>query len=118
MIFNEGLQPRGTNADLYRYALENEPSIFVPTSKSPNVARDFADMQGGGYAYTIRGQSQGLDVNAILGKRSPFPHEFEIAVPGGVQPLDIMGARQVAPSGKFVGPFINNPMYILPKKMP
>jgi len=112
VIFNEGFQPRGTNTDLNRYALENEPSIFVPTSKSPNVARDFADMQGSGYVYTIRGQSNGLDVNAILGKQSPFPHEVEIAVPDGIRSLDIMGARQVGPNGKFIGPLIKNPTYI------
>lgn len=111
MIFNEGLQPRGTNTDLYNYALHGEPSVFVSTSKSPNVARDFADIQGGGYVSTIRGQAQGLDVNAILGPQSPFPHEFEIAVPGGVNPLDIMGARQVGPNGTFVGPFIKNRTY-------
>ncbi|UBB93574.1 scabin-related ADP-ribosyltransferase [Xanthomonas oryzae] len=56
VIFEEGLQPRGTNTDLYNYALQNEPSVFVSTSKSPNVARDFVDMQGGGYVYTIRGR--------------------------------------------------------------
>ncbi|WP_327196751.1 scabin-related ADP-ribosyltransferase, partial [Xanthomonas albilineans] len=111
VIFKEGLQPRGTNTDLYNYALQNEPSIFVSTSKSPNVARDFVDMQGGGYVYTIRGQAHGLDVNAILGLQSPFPHEFEIAIPGGINPLDIMGARQVGPNGKFLGPFIRNKEY-------
>ncbi|MDO3608387.1 scabin-related ADP-ribosyltransferase, partial [Ralstonia pseudosolanacearum] len=111
VAFNEGFVPRGTNTDLYKYASENEPSIFVPTSKSPNVAREFADMQGEGYVYTIRGQRQGLDVNAILGPRSPHPDELEIAVPGGISPFDIMGARQVGPNGTFVGPFIKNPGY-------
>ncbi|WP_425509374.1 scabin-related ADP-ribosyltransferase [Xanthomonas oryzae] len=59
----------------------------------------------------LRGQAHGLDVNAILGPQSPFHHEFEIAVPGGINPLDIMGARQVGPNGTFVGPFIRNPVY-------
>ncbi|WP_425219429.1 hemagglutinin repeat-containing protein [Ralstonia solanacearum] len=111
VIFNEGLLPRGTNTDLYKYARENEASIYVPASKSPNVAREFADMQGEGYVYTIRGQPQGLDVNTILGPRSPHPGELEIAVPGGISPFDIMGARRVGPNGTFVGPFIKNPGY-------
>jgi RHS repeat-associated protein len=111
VIFSEGFQPRGTNTDLYGYALENEASVFVATSKTPNVARDFALMQGGGYVYTIRRPSQGLDVNLILGSQSPFPHEFEIAIPGGIRHIDIRGVRQVAPNGKFVGPFIKNPLY-------
>lgn len=111
MIFEQGLQPRGTNQDILLYAEENVPSIFVPTSKSPTVARDFAVNQGNGYVYTIRGQAQGLDVNAILGPKTPFPNELEIAVPGGVNPLDILGARQVGPNGKFFGPFVKNPAY-------
>ncbi|MEW5992824.1 MAG: hemagglutinin repeat-containing protein [Candidatus Zixiibacteriota bacterium] len=111
VIFEQGLQPRGTNQDLLKYAQQNEPSVFVSTSKSPNVAREFADMQGDGFVYTIRGQADGVDVNAVLGAKSPFPHELEIAVPGGVKPTDIMGARQVGPDGRFIGPFIKNPTY-------
>jgi YD repeat-containing protein len=111
VIFEQGFQPRGTNQDLFRYAEENVPSVYVPTSKSPNVARDFAEMQGGGYVYTVRGQPQGVDVNAVLGSRSPHPLELEVAVPGGIKAPDIMGARQVAPDGKFVGPFIKNPEF-------
>ncbi|WP_322027874.1 enterotoxin A family protein [Burkholderia sp. BCC1977] len=111
VIFNEGLRPLGTSTDLHAYALQNEPSIFVSTSKSANVARDFADMQGGGYVYTVRVQPQGVDVNTVLGSRSPFPHEVEIAVPGGVNSTDIMGARLVGDTGRFVGPFIRNPLY-------
>ena len=111
VIFDQGFQPRGTNQDLLRYALENEPSIYVPTSKSPTVAREFAEMQGGGYVYTIRGQPQGVDMNAVLGSKSPFPLEFEMAIPGGIKPVEIMGARQVTTDGKFVGPLIKNSAY-------
>jgi hypothetical protein len=51
-------------------------------------------------------------VNAVLGSKSPFPHELEIAVPGGIHPSSIMGARQVDPNGSFIGPFIKNPVYV------
>ncbi|CAD6548971.1 scabin-related ADP-ribosyltransferase [Paraburkholderia metrosideri] len=111
VIFETGLQPKGPNQDLYRYAAENVDSVFVSTSKSPNIAREFASYQGDGYVYTIRGQSAGVDVNAVLGNRSPFPHEMEVAVPGGVRPTDIMGGRLVGPDGTFIGPFIKNPGY-------
>lgn len=87
-VFAEGLQPRGANQDLFRYALGNEPSILVATSKSPTIAREFAEMQGGGYVYTIRRQANGVDVNAVLGARNPFPSELEIAVPGGIKPSE------------------------------
>jgi uncharacterized protein RhaS with RHS repeats len=106
-IFKEGFQPKGTNTDLYEYALSNRPSIYVSTSKSSAVARDFTD----GYVYTIRGQSNGIDVNTTLGSKSPFPNELEIAVPNGIKPGDIMGARQVSGNGKFTGPFIKNPSF-------
>jgi len=110
-IFTEGFQPKGTSQDLFLKASQNTDSIFVSTSKSPNVAREFASYQGDGYVYTIRGQPQGVDVNAVLGSRSPFPHELEIAVPGGIKPVDIMGARQIGSDGRFIGPFIKNPGY-------
>jgi len=74
------------------------------------VAMDFAAMQEG-YAYTIRGMSEGLDVNGILGSQSPFPNEFEIAIPGGVPRQNILGGQPVGPGGNFTGPFIANPWY-------
>jgi hypothetical protein len=115
VIFNEGLQPRGTNVDLLEYAQYNEPSIYIPTSTSPNVARGFAKQQGGGYVYTVKTPEGGIDVNAALGWQSPFKHELEIAIPGGVSPAEILGARQVGPDGKFFGPFVKNPGYVPPK---
>jgi uncharacterized protein RhaS with RHS repeats len=59
VVFSEGFQPLGKITDLYNYALKNEPSIFVSTSKSPTAAREFAEMQGGGDVYTIKGQPGG-----------------------------------------------------------
>ncbi len=111
VIFQDGFQPRGSNTDLYSYAASNTPSVYVGTSKSPNVGRVFAQSRKGGYVYTVRDQPLGRDVNAELGAKSPFPSEQEIAVPGGVKVEDIVGAREVGPDGKFVGPFIKNPRY-------
>lgn len=110
MIFQEGFQPRGTNTDLYQYASQNVPSVYVPTSTSQSVAMDFASMQEG-YVYTIRGMPEGIDVNGVLGSRSPFPHEFEIAVPGGVPPENILRAQPVGADGNFSGPYLANPGY-------
>lgn len=111
VIFEEGFQPRGSMDDLHRYASSNEPSVFVGTSKSPNVARlDFASE--GDYVYTVRGRSEGLDVNSILGPQSPFPHELEVVFKGGIPAKSIFGARQVGANGNFAGPFIWNPLYL------
>jgi hypothetical protein len=110
MVFKEGFQPLGNNTDLHLYASENVPSIYVGTSRSPNVARDYASDEG--FVFTIRGQSQGIDVNGVLGTRSPFPDDLEIAVPGGIKSGDILGGRKVDPNtGKFTGPFIYNPNF-------
>ncbi|WP_371851760.1 scabin-related ADP-ribosyltransferase [Duganella phyllosphaerae] len=112
VIFKEGFQPQGTNLDLYNHAASNRNSAYVSTSKSPNVVRAAPGVEEGGFVYTMRGQPNGVDVNATLGTRSPFRSELEIAVPGGINSSDIMGARAISPNGKFIGPFIKNPEYL------
>ena len=107
-IFDEGFKASGTNTDLFNHATTNTNSGLISTSSTPNVAREFADMQVGGYVYTVRKPPQTLDVNATLGTKSPYPQEFEIAVPGVIRPQDILGARQVRADGKFIGPFVKN----------
>jgi hypothetical protein len=95
---------------LPKYVRTGDPSIFVSTSKTPKVAReDFS--YPGSHVYTVRPGSKGIDVNATLGKHN-LAYEHEIAVPGGVPPSDIMGARQVGSNGMFSGPFIKNPNYV------
>ncbi|MGK5060465.1 hemagglutinin repeat-containing protein [Janthinobacterium sp. LB2P49] len=112
VVFNEGFQPQGTNMDILNHATSNRNSAYVSTSISPNVARAAPGVEEGGFVYTMRGQPNGVDVNATLGTRSPFRNELEIAVPGGIKSSDIMGARALSPSGKFVGPFVKNPEYM------
>ncbi len=107
-IFDEGFKASGTNTDVLNHATTNANSGLISTSTTPNVAREFADIQIGGYVYTVRKPPQALDVNATLGAKSPYPQEFEIAVPGAIRPQDILGARQVGTDGRFVGPFVKN----------
>lgn len=99
-IFGTGFEPRGTNTDLYDYAANNTPSIYVSTSKSSDVATDFATGFGSrdGYVYAVNPRN-GIDVNDALGPRSPFPDELEVAVPGGVKPSDVRGATPVSADG-------------------
>jgi hypothetical protein len=47
------------------------------------VATDFADN-----IYVVK-PVDGIDVNKILGSKSPYPDELEIAIPYGVNPQDI-----------------------------
>jgi len=85
VIFNEGFKPRGESRDLFQHALDNTnpPSAYVSTSKSFDAANDFADN-----VFVVRPKN-GIDVNEVLGSKSPFPHELEIAIPDGVKPSDI-----------------------------
>jgi RHS repeat-associated protein len=111
-VFKTGFQPRGKETDLFKYALYNVPSAYVSTSTSVKIAQEFAS--GNGYVYTIRSQTKGIDVNATLGSNSPFAHEKEIAVLGGIRTEDIMGARKAENRGSkqiFSGPFIKNPNF-------
>lgn len=110
VIYREGFQPKGQSTDLYDYAKFNTPSIFVGTTKSPTIAaEDFAG--SGAYVYTVRSLG-GIDVNKVLGSTSPFAHELEVAIRGGVRPKNILGARLVGANGRFIGPFIPNPYYV------
>ena len=76
-IFNEGFKANGDSIDLFLHAIDNKnpPSAFIPTSMSFDVASDFADN-----VFIVRPRN-GIDVNRVLGPRSPFPDELEIAVP-------------------------------------
>lgn len=86
-IFSEGFTARGESTDLFQHALNNAspPSAFIPTSRSFDVASDFADN-----VFIVKPQN-GIDVNSVLGPRSPFPSELEIAIPFRIAPNDIRG---------------------------
>ena len=58
----------------------NKTSGYVPTSSSFEAALKYS-AERDGYIYKIKPQSNGFDVNKILGKLSPYPAEKEIAIP-------------------------------------
>jgi len=109
VVFREGFRAKGASTDLYRHALNssNPPSAFVSTSKSFDVASGF----GGRNVYAVRPRN-GLDVNAILGPRSPFPHEMEVAVPWRIPASDIPGFTPLSLEREVLGLSVLNPRYI------
>ena len=113
-IFGQGFTATGTNLSVINHTTSNSNSGLISTSTSPNVAREFADMQVGGYVYTIRIPTGSVNVNQALGAKSPYPAELEVVVPGKIDAANIVGARQVDSSGKFTGPFVQNPVYKKP----
>ncbi len=111
-IFEEGFEPRspGSDTSLEDYVDLNEPSNFVGTTKSPDVADDFAADQGGGYRYDIDRPEDGIDVNEVY-PDGPFPHEQEIAIPGGVPCNKIRGCTPINSNAEPSGDYIQNPNY-------
>ncbi|MFE4977713.1 putative T7SS-secreted protein [Kitasatospora sp. NPDC056651] len=100
-----GFQPwsEGYN-DLYGYANSNRGSIFVGTTRDPE------SMVGGGkpWRYDIDAEG-GVDVNATLGKHSPYEEEAEVAFPGGVNLENVKGAWEMQ-DGKPIR-YVENPYY-------
>ncbi len=109
VIFQSGFEPRenGTiNRDTLRdYAQNNTPGPYVSTTRSEQVAEDFADPNGWVY-HMDTPTSRAIDVNHALGNDSPYPEEQEIAVAGGIAGSNIKEARNVE-----TGEIRKNPNY-------
>ncbi|KPG96880.1 RHS repeat-associated core domain-containing protein [Pseudomonas sp. RIT-PI-r] len=111
-VFEAGFEPWGDSTDLYLHALDNKspPSWFVSTTVSEKEAMKFATGHGfaDGYIYILK-NIRGLNVNKELGAMSPHRREVEIAVPGGINNRDIVGATPVTEDGEYIGYSIPNP---------
>lgn len=104
-IFNEGFYSKGFDGGLHEHAAGLlDESYYIGTSKSFSEASKFAGKDG--YVYYIDKPAGGLDVNSILGAKSPFPYEFEIAYPGNISSQHIIGA-----SNMNTGIFTANPFF-------
>lgn len=111
-IFKNGFSSKGSDTDLVKFQRENNDSIFISTSTSESVGKDFAEMQGAGsYVYKIdpRGLTA-VDVNASIGNPSGLAHEFEMAVVNKIPSSNIISARELMSNGSL-GPIIPNPAY-------
>jgi hypothetical protein len=102
-VFESGFTARGDSTDLFLHALNNKkpPSAFVSTSTSADMAQTFNKN-----VFTIR-SSNGVDVNKVLGNRSPLPFENEIAIPWQVSPNDIKGVTLTDKSMSILNPNFN-----------
>ncbi len=107
-VFKNGFQPKGTGTDLEQHVTSNTTAgNFISTSSSEKIADDFAGKNG--YVYEIETSSY-VDVNEILGSKSPYPEQMEFAIPGGVSSEQIKGAW-VMRNGVRTGEFIPNPQF-------
>ncbi len=115
-IFDTGLAPwkQDGTMELLPYASGDTPRLaqYVSTSTCEGVGVQFCQDYNKNWVYEIQPPPGGVDVNATLGPDSPFPHEQEVAYPGGVPTDCIVGAQQVDPTtGAKVGPLVPNPNY-------
>lgn len=106
--FNDGFEPKGTHNDPLLHTQSNTtPGNFVSTSKSKEIATDFAGKNG--YVYEVRTNNY-IDINSTYGNRVPFPEQQEFSIPGGIKPDEIVGAYKKQ-GGSIIGDMIINPNY-------
>ena len=109
MVFEKGLEAKGADTDLLRHVSANQiDTNFVATSRKIEIAEEFAGKNG--FVFAI-GSRRGVDVNATLGAKSPFPEQFEFAIPDGISNTEIIGAFSTS-QGKISGDFIPNPNFL------
>ncbi len=107
-VFTNGFKPKGTGNDLLAHTTSNTtPGNFVSTSKSRDIAEEFAGKNG--YVYEIE-TSRGINVNEVLGADSPHPEQLEISVVDGILGSEVKGAWKVK-HGKITGEYIANPNF-------
>jgi len=90
MIFSTGFSPKGGNMDLTAHLRGSSDSGYVATSKNYAIAHAFAGKNG--YVYGICLRSGGIDVNAALGNKSPYPEQQEVAIPGRISGRQVIYA--------------------------
>ncbi|CAH4022831.1 unnamed protein product [Pieris brassicae] len=105
-IFLEGFVPIVTRedpdweeTDLYGFAKNNHPSIFVSTTKTQRNKNKYVwtprnSNRGIIYQYEIYAPG-GVDVNDSFSDASPWPNQMEVAFPGGIQNIYIRSAREL-----------------------
>jgi uncharacterized protein YukE len=103
-VFRDGFRPRKTsNTNLATYVQQNRASAFVGTTRNETLRWNAQ------FRYEIHAPG-GVDVNATL-DNVYFPHEQEIAFPGGIQAQFVKGAHVVLPDGSM-GAWIPNPGFV------
>ncbi len=112
-IFSNGFQYRenGTLSydSLLNFALTNNPSPYVSTSRDSDVAADFAYPNG--WVYEINTpRDRAIDVNHVLGEASPIYQESEIAVAGGINAEDIIRATNAETGEVRENPYYDEPV--------
>jgi preprotein translocase subunit SecA len=119
LIFTQGLFPMGPETSLLDHANSRAGTAlgFVSASTCDKAARVFPTLptEPNTYLYKLVTQQKPIDVNAVLGKASPFPLEKEVVFPK-IAPHEIEGAWRVVvhpdyPDKRYVKEFHQNPHF-------
>jgi hypothetical protein len=114
-IFQSGFVSAGTNKDLIKYVDYNDPSIFIGTSKSPDIAYSFTKTSQGGYVYIIDKYDGSIDVNSfyrnVEGFDNPQANELEVVYENVIPTAKIKGAFMIDENGNIIGDLILNSNY-------
>lgn len=118
IIFSAGFHPFRTgaryaiqDANLWTYANNNTPSIFVGTTRVRRVNgrttrwTPYSFNRGTIYAYDVFAPG-GIDVNESLGSSYQYQHQHEIAFPGGINRRYVRSVVQYH-NGRVVRVFTN-----------
>ncbi|MER5888807.1 putative T7SS-secreted protein [Streptomyces sp. NPDC001941] len=101
-IFRDGFKPwNNHNTDLDGYVRHNEQSVYVGTTRDPDLGWSTR------YRYDVDAPG-GIDVNKSI-PDNIFANEKEIAFPGGVRTENIKGVTEQLPDGTTR--YIPNPHY-------
>ncbi|WP_072133268.1 scabin-related ADP-ribosyltransferase [Winslowiella iniecta] len=90
--------------NIYLHALDNTapPSNCINKSTNIKVAMIFASRdESTGFVYSMRKAAESIDINKVLGGKTPYAGESEIAIAGGVLPKDIPGVTPIRADGNF-----------------
>ena len=126
VIFANGFVPRvvnypnDNNMNLYTYVNQNDPSIFVSTTHSVRTDGYFWRPRNinNKYRYEIYAPG-GIDVNLSLDEGdNGYPHQNEIAFPGGIRPEFIRSARCYDNNGRIIKFFRNGAFQPLNSNIP
>ena len=125
-IFANGFVPlvindaSDNNMNLYTYVNQNVTSIFVSTTHSVRTNGYFWRPRNKKYKYRYEIYAPGgIDVNLSLDKEdNDYPHQNEIAFPGGIRPEFIRSARCYNKNGRIIKFYRNGAFQPLNSNIP
>ena len=92
IVFNFGIVAKGDNKDLLAHCkTRRADTYYIAALKQYEIAKGYINKHGNGYVYVIY-SDRGIDVNKVLGDKSPFPEQDEVVFPFQIHADEVVGA--------------------------